>query len=209
VKIPHTLAILIQIMLLRFLTNAKTLFQTRNKERRSSENILTDRPNYEVSDQCYRILQANAPPIIYVHGGMLVRLSSNKYHRLQIQGMAVDILRSILDRCFKFVRLTAKGEVNVSPPPADLVKDFLSRSRWAFPPLDGIITCPTLRSDGSLLVDEGYDPITHLFYKPSEGLEGIRVPLEPSPVQVRSAITPVEELIVDFRSSMAPPGQIH
>ena len=33
---------------------------------------------------------------------------------------------------------------------------------WTFPTLAGIITTPTLRPDGSILKDAGYDPATQL-----------------------------------------------
>ena len=34
--------------------------------------------------------------------------------------------------------------------------------QWKFPAVVGLITTPTLRPDGSLLADPGYDPVTRL-----------------------------------------------
>ena len=53
-------------------------------------------------------------------------------------------------------------------PPIQLVRMVLSRERrWVFPHVSGIITTPTLRSDGSLLDASGYDPRSELYLLPS------------------------------------------
>jgi putative DNA primase/helicase len=48
-------------------------------------------------------------------------------------------------------------------PPHPVVSQILDMAgEWPFPPLAGVIGCPTLRHDGSLLSAEGYDPATGL-----------------------------------------------
>jgi hypothetical protein len=49
-------------------------------------------------------------------------------------------------------------------PPAQVVRMLLGRERkWRFPHISGIITTPTLRADGSLLLTPGYDPRSELY----------------------------------------------
>lgn len=38
-----------------------------------------------------------------------------------------------------------------------------SRGDWAFPVVRGVLTTPTLRPDGSLLVKPGYDPMSRYY----------------------------------------------
>ena len=48
-------------------------------------------------------------------------------------------------------------------PPPKLVDIILaSRGDWAFPVVRGVLTTPTLRPDGSLLTEPGYDPVQPL-----------------------------------------------
>jgi putative DNA primase/helicase len=49
-------------------------------------------------------------------------------------------------------------------PPIQVVRMILGRERkWGFPRVSGIITTPTLRTDGSLLATSGYDPRSELY----------------------------------------------
>ena len=48
-------------------------------------------------------------------------------------------------------------------PPPWAIETLLARGIWRFPPLEGVITTPTLRPDGSLLSTPGYDPTTGLY----------------------------------------------
>jgi hypothetical protein len=48
-------------------------------------------------------------------------------------------------------------------PPKEVVAQILGMiGEWPFPPLSGVVGCPTLRRDGSLLTNEGYDFATGL-----------------------------------------------
>jgi putative DNA primase/helicase len=56
-----------------------------------------------------------------------------------------------------------KGKSVTVDPPAPVAAQILSMAgHWPFEPLHGIVQCPTLRSDGSLLYKEGYDVNTGL-----------------------------------------------
>ena len=50
-------------------------------------------------------------------------------------------------------------------PPMDVVKILLSREGfWSLPTIAGVITSPTIRPDGSVLSDAGYDSATRLYH---------------------------------------------
>jgi hypothetical protein len=54
--------------------------------------------------------------------------------------------------------------------PKDLAEDYLARGQWKVRRLAGIINAPTLRRDGSLLDQAGYDRKTGLLYVPQPGV---------------------------------------
>jgi Bifunctional DNA primase/polymerase, N-terminal len=55
-----------------------------------------------------------------------------------------------------------KAEVKTLPPPW-AIETLMARPKWSFPPLEGIICAPTLRPDGSVLDQPGYDLDTGLY----------------------------------------------
>jgi Domain of unknown function (DUF3854) len=82
-------------------------------------------------------------------------------------------------------------------PPSWFVETLQGRGVWPFPVLEGIITAPTLRPDGSLLMHSGYDPDTAL-YLDTNGIEfpsiGQRLTID----HARTAIGHLQEAIKDF-----------
>lgn len=91
-----------------------------------------------------------------------------------------------------------KEEIVVaSAPPAWVATHVLTRGTWpSFKPLDGIITSPTIRRDGSVLQTPGYDPKSGLVYLPRASYSP--VPDEP---KIRDAIAARDRLldvVVDF-----------
>src|SRR5262249_42701429 len=63
--------------------------------------------------------------------------------------------------------------------------------RWRFPHVNGIITTPTLRPDGSLLADPGYDTETELYLAP--GFQIPAIPEHPTKDQALAAL----KLLID------------
>lgn len=73
------------------------------------------------------------------------------------------------------------------PPPA-LVKQILALGeRRKLKPLDAVVTGPTLRPDGSVLDQPGYDAATRLLFDPM-GAEVPEVPMHPTEAQARAAL---------------------
>ena len=82
-------------------------------------------------------------------------------------------------------------------PPLRYVRVMLaSERRWRFPHVSGIITTPTLRPDGSLLVDPGHDPETELYLLP--GFQLPPIPEHPTKDQAIAALGLLIDLLREF-----------
>lgn len=73
-------------------------------------------------------------------------------------------MRDLLSRSARWTKWDGRaGKIVAADPPADIASIILARSgEWAFPPVIGVITTPTIRPDGSVLSVEGYDATTRL-----------------------------------------------
>lgn len=104
-------------------------------------------------------------------------------------------LDQYLGTCVQYLRPKetrgANGWVPCNPP-ADLSKRVLSiGATRQLKPLLGVISAPTLRPDGSILAEPGYDPETQLFLHLPSGQEMPKVPTEPSIDDARQAVATV------------------
>jgi hypothetical protein len=82
-------------------------------------------------------------------------------------------------------------------PPLHYVRVLLATERrWRLPHVTGIITTPTLRPDGSLLADPGYDPETELYLLP--GLQLPPIPEHPTKDQALAALQLLIDLLSEF-----------
>ena len=85
-----------------------------------------------------------------------------------LRELVVDRLLCWLAEAATFIKYDARfrGWVKCDPP-RQLAATLLAPNRRSFcPPIAGVIASPTLRSDGSLLDQPGYDPTTHLYFAP-------------------------------------------
>ena len=73
-------------------------------------------------------------------------------------------LRDLLSRHINWLRYNESKEKTVkADPPPSVVTTMLSRAGdWKVPAVAGIVSTPTMRPDGSLLVEAGYDAATRL-----------------------------------------------
>src|SRR5262249_56506981 len=82
-------------------------------------------------------------------------------------------------------------------PPLHYVRVLLATERrWRLPHVSGIITTPTLRPDGSLLVDPGYDPETELYLVP--GFQILPILERPTKDQALAALKLLIDLLSEF-----------
>ena len=82
-------------------------------------------------------------------------------------------------------------------PPEQFAKIYLSKSgEWRAPVVTGIVECPTLRADGSLLNKPGYDPESGLYLDYSG--DPISVPDAPTREQALEALLILKEPYSEF-----------
>jgi hypothetical protein len=84
----------------------------------------------------------------------------------------------------------------VIDPPHEVAEALLARKGlWSVPRVSGVITTPTLRSDGSLLAEKGYDAASGLYL--SLGLEGLDMP-EPTREAAEAGLKLLTDLFAEF-----------
>ncbi len=83
-------------------------------------------------------------------------------------------------------------------PPNDVIEQLLARGHWDFPTVKGIINSPTMRNDGTLLSEPGYDRDTQLWYKPAGDVELPLVPERPTRDDALKGLKLIEDLLAGF-----------
>jgi hypothetical protein len=95
-----------------------------------------------------------------------VRAKSSDGTTILVPGIVpvpLALLSRELGRSAQWEKTDRKGNIVRIDPPKEVTEQIAAMiDEWPFPPLAGVIGCPTLRPDGSLLVKEGYDLSTGL-----------------------------------------------
>jgi len=82
-------------------------------------------------------------------------------------------------------------------PPEEIAKMILaSAGQWPFRTISGIISTPTMRFDGSILSNAGYDARTQLFLESPLGLPAM--PDNPSKADAEAALKILDDLLHEF-----------
>lgn len=161
------------------------------------EKVTLDISNPQEAMDCVRraIIRGNVPGL-YVQEGHLVEIlpvsgsieGTNSYLPVHIQAVTPDSLIRIMGEKTRLVKMVKRKEEWSESPAmltATVAKAVLTNTYWpGVPPLQGIVTTPTLRVDGSLLQTPGYDQESQLFYHPR---------LEMEPIPDRPALEEVQE----------------
>jgi hypothetical protein len=150
------------------------------------------------------LIDAGAP--LYARGGELVkpiiedvaafRGRRTKVTRLKV--VNVDCLRDHLSRTVVYQRYDSRlKKVVLTNPPREVAATLLARDgEWKFPRLSGIITTPTLRPDGSILSEPGYDKRTGRLLVAA--LDMPPVPEQPSRDDAAAALKLLDDLLDEF-----------
>jgi len=96
----------------------------------------------------------------------------------------------------KFDKRNVRWEVTDAP--IEAVNQLLELGDWGFPTVRGIINSPTMRPDGSLLTEPGYDKATQLWYKSAGDVELPTIPERPSQDDGRAALKLLTDLLEGF-----------
>ncbi len=118
----------------------------------------------------------------------------------RLRPLCSDSLSDLLAQTMRFQRFDERRRAwaNVDPP-AKVAAILLSREgKWQLPPIAGIITTPTLRPDGTLLSEPGYDPTTRLYLMPDEALKLPPIPEKPSREEAEQALALLTEPLAGF-----------
>jgi putative DNA primase/helicase len=107
-------------------------------------------------------------------------------------------MRDVLCRTASWVRFDKRKKAwAATDPPHDVASTVLARAgEWGFSTVAGIITTPTMRPDGTILDQPGYDPATRLLLVDPPPLPPI--PETPTKDDAIAALKLLEELLVEF-----------
>jgi putative DNA primase/helicase len=83
-------------------------------------------------------------------------------------------------------------------PPKDVVETLLDLGHWGFSTVVGIVNSPTMRPDGSLITEPGYDTRTQLWHKPAGDVELPPIPERPTKDDARAALGLLTGLLAGF-----------
>lgn len=116
------------------------------------------------------LIQASAP--FYSRSGNIVRpviddlpaAHGRRTKVARLKTVSVDSMVDHLSRSAQWMKFDGrKKRLARTDPPRVVAQTILARDgEWQFPRLAGVITTPTLRPDGTILSEPGYDPATQL-----------------------------------------------
>ena len=160
----------------------------------------------KVIDEAERHLIA-VDKTIYQFGGLMVRLAipgeqlenGKVISGLRLISMSLYHLIERLTRVADFQRWDGRSAAWTSIDcPATVAKAYLERvGNWKLPITMGIVDCPTLRPDGSILDTPGYDPQTGIVYN-ALGTTFPPIPSAPTKADAAAALNMLLGLIAEF-----------
>ena len=135
-------------------------------------------------------------PVTYDFGGQLALAEDGRLHPLCEAGLAHH-----LGNTTQFWKYVQQGDIVVpvdSDPPPGLLKQVIAQGeRRRLKPIEGVITAPTIRRDGSVLDVPGYDAGTRLLFDPM-GEDVPKVPPAPTIAEAQDALVTLLEPFQTF-----------
>lgn len=152
--------------------------------------IASDAPIYQQSGRLVQPVTIGTTGIgddqVKRFAGSLVIYDLNEYRLLEYFTDAAVFVRQTINAKGKLV----EAEIG---PPLRLAKHYAARvGAWRLPELAGISTIPTMREDGSIAAEDGYDPVSRLIID-KQGVTFPPVPDAPTKVDAERAL----ELLID------------
>lgn len=138
---------------------------------------------------------------IFQRGDVLVRpglevvpvIGERTVTALRLREMTTVGLIEALSAIARFQR-NKGANVQIIDCPLQVASALLQRRTWGLRPLLGLITAPTMRSDGTILDTPGYDEATRLFFDPM----GVTFPAVPANPTKKEAEKAFKNLLVPF-----------
>jgi len=154
-------------------------------------------------DQAEEIL-TRAGDTIFQRGNQLVRIIKTDGGPLDpgtfiIERVDVNFFQDLMNREIEWLRKSASGEEwKPTNCPKSVPEKLLARvGFWKFPPLTAITHTPTLRADGSILDNPGYDIKSGIFFIPN-GCDFKKIPEYPTRKEAEEAIKIILDAISTF-----------
>jgi hypothetical protein len=143
---------------------------------------------------------------IYQRGGRLVRpiietvdaSRGRKTSVAQLNVLEKVYARDLLSRHAVWEKWDARAKQSFPiNPPEEISSTMLARvGDWTFPSIAGVISTPTMRPDGSLLLEAGYDHTTRLLLVEPPSMPAI--PDRPTREDAEAALRLIEDLLTGF-----------
>ena len=144
---------------------------------------------------------------IYSFGSKLVTIvwdeirisGGGKEKALRLSVITEPAMLEKFDRAARFEKWNGAVEDYVQCHcPDDIAKRYQARDgNWNVPALLGVVTAPTLRSDGTVLDRPGYDAASGLLFDPL-GVDFPRIPERPTKEEAAAALAEIDEVIKHF-----------
>lgn len=187
-----------------YITLAKRLGHEIPAEAEEVEILVKDGEIARCVDDTQRaILKIGRP--VFVRGGSLVEPIFNNYPTQNgasvdvsiFRAMGIENLRYMLNKNkIVYVRWDNKSKKLVPIDPPDKVMATLVKlGYWKFKKVSGIINSPTMRPDGSILTERGYDEMTQLWCWPNRDLKMPAVKNNPSRKDAEQALKLLKDLL--------------
>lgn len=162
---------------------------------------------FEIVGQVEAALLCASPTPLFQRGGLLVRpgwcpaavpTSDDRNMGLRLISVGPIALTDILNGLMRFEKFDGRSEAWMPcNAPRAVAEIYASRvGHWRLPTLTGLIESPTMRADGSILDQPGYDAATGLLFQPSADFPPI--PREPSRDDAMAALNELLDLIASF-----------
>ena len=117
---------------------------------------------------------------------------------LAVEDVGVIRLLDYMISHSKFFKRDRKGDVQPYAPPMRLAAHYLAgKDHWKLRPLSGLIQAPTLREDGTLLTESGYDRATGLFLD-TNGVDYPEIKDKPTKAEALAAMKSLKIPFKDF-----------
>ena len=164
----------------------------------------------EAVDAVEAALMTHSAPI-YQRGDALCRVvcvpdcvvRGGKERPQQVTSILLLDTEHLLDRINRLIHFERwsdrKNDYARCHAPRAAATALLARvGEWLFPALSGVVNAPTLRPDGSLLDQPGYDPATGLLFE-AQGVVFPQIPEHPTRAQAEAALTFIgQEVLAGF-----------
>jgi putative DNA primase/helicase len=140
--------------------------------------------------------------LVQPHEREYLDADGNVTHSAGLASLTAPALALLMDRSARFMKWDARrrppGFVKCDPPEKLVQIVLFNRAGWPFPVVRGVLTCPTLRSDGSLLTEAGYDPISRYYLMFPTDLTVPGIPETPSKAEAKDSLDRLSRLLDSY-----------